>query len=222
MTILSIFNLEKQFNDTGSFCAKNACFFSSSSRYVYFTSINYRVSTNVINMAILDLKWQPKFLLLSYTPLYMKLSSILFCVRIRTTLYTLNHACNGNATQLKANVKRLFAHPHPPVVFFLLVVPRWFLCCSSSLFVYRRFYMWRLFYHCLFGSPSVVASGGLCLWFRHFLGVFIYIFIFGEKTVSMILWMIDTCTGINFRFAETLKTATQIKPIKTVKPDTIK
>ena len=42
--------------------------------------------------------------------------------------------------------------PSPPPV-YLQTYPRWFPCCSSSLFVRRRFHIWRLFCHCLFFIP---------------------------------------------------------------------
>ena len=53
--------------------------------------------------------------------------------------------------------------PQPPSpVVFLLTVLMWVLYCNSSLFVHRRFYMWRLFCHCLFlGSPFWGTSGKL-------------------------------------------------------------
>ena len=68
----------------------------------------------------------------------------------------------------------LHTHTHTPVV-VLLVVPRLYLCCSSSLFVRRWFDMWRLFNHLLFLiSSSFGVSERLCFVIGAFLGVFTF------------------------------------------------
>ena len=61
-------------------------------------------------------------------------------------------------------------------VVFFLTVPRWFLWCSSSLFVRRWFRMWHLFCHYLFLiSPSFGALGRLCFVIVAFPDIFYYI-----------------------------------------------
>ena len=48
--------------------------------------------------------------------------------------------------------------PDPIPIVYLLIVPRWFLCWSSSLFVRLWFLMWRLFGHYVCLGRSVLRD----------------------------------------------------------------
>ena len=87
-------------------------------------------------------------------------------IRQRDRTYICNDELDRNLRWGFRRVKLVKASPPTPhrSVIFLLTVPRWFLCCSSSLYVCRWSHTWSLFcyYNMFFISPSFGASWELC------------------------------------------------------------
>ena len=90
----------------------------------------------------------------------------------------------GAVSEFRASFRRsktsLAPHPIPlsSPSNSLLIVPKLFFCCNSSLFVRLWFNKWRLFCHYLFLiSPYLGASGGLCCVIMTFSG-YIHLYLF--------------------------------------------